>query len=205
MFNLTIDEATFTVVDLETTGLNPKTSEIIEIAAIKVEGGIITEKFNTLIKPSIGFIPENITKLTGITNPLVIDKPKIEQVFPEFLDFIKDSIIIAHNAKFDLSFLNETSYQLTGKLIQNPIICTLMLSSALFPDLKSKSLSHLAYHFNITYKRKHRALSDAEVTYELFKKIVEYLQQYNINKVMDLIRLSNGKNLKQTSKRRRYV
>ncbi len=205
MFNLTIDEATFTVVDLETTGLNPKTSEIIEIAAVKVKDGVITEKFDTLIKPSIGFIPENITKLTGITNPLVIDKPKIEQVFPEFLDFIKDSIIIAHNAKFDLSFLNETSYQLTGKLIQNPVICTLILSSRLFPDLRSKSLSHLAYYFNITYRRKHRALSDAEVTYELFKKIVEYLQYYNINKVMDIVRLSNGKNLKQTSKRRRYV
>jgi DNA polymerase-3 subunit epsilon len=205
MINLTIEEATFTVVDLETTGLNPKTSEIIEIAAIKVEGNVITEKFHTLIKPSIGFIPEYITKLTGITNPLVIDKPKIEQVFPHFLEFTKNSIIIAHNAKFDISFLNEASFQLTGKLIQNPVICTLVLANRLFPDLKSKSLTNLAYHFNIPYHRKHRALADAEVTYELFKKFVDYLQNYKVNKVIDLIRLSNGKDLKLPSKRRRYV
>ena len=205
MYNLTIEEATFTIVDLETTGLNPKTSEIIEIAAIKVEGNVITEKFHTLIKPSLGFIPEHISKLTGITNPLVIDKPRIEDVFPGFLEFTKNSIIIAHNANFDISFLNEVSYQLTGKLIQNPVICTLVLANRLFPDLKSKSLASLAYYFNIPYYKKHRALADAEVTYELFKKFIDYLHNYNVNKVIDLIRLSNGKNLKLPSKRRRYV
>ena len=205
MYNLTIEEASFLIVDLETTGLNPENSEIIEIAALRVEGGIVVDKFHTLIKPSIGFIPPHITKLTGITNALVVDKPTIEEVFPHFLKFSENSIIVAHNAQFDMSFLNSVSYQITGKSIQNPVLCTQNLAKRLFPDLPSKSLVNLAYHFNIPYNKKHRALEDALVTFELFKKIVDYLYRFNINKVMDLVRLSNGKDLNQTSKRRRYV
>ena len=205
MYNLTIEEASFLIVDLETTGLNPENSEIIEIAALRVEGGIVVDKFHTLVKPSIGFIPPHITKLTGITNALVVDKPTIEEVFPHFLKFSENSIIVAHNAQFDMSFLNSVSYQITGKSIQNPVLCTQNLAKRLFPDLPSKSLVNLAYHFNIPYNKKHRALEDALVTFELFKKIVDYLYRFNINKVMDLVRLSNGKDLNQTSKRRRYV
>ena len=205
MYNLTIEEASFLIVDLETTGLNPENSEIIEIAALRVEDGIVVDKFHTLVKPSIGFIPPFITKLTGITNALVVDKPTIEQVFPHFLKFSENSIIVAHNAQFDMSFLNSVSYQITGKSIQNPVLCTQNLAKRLFPDLPSKSLVNLAYHFNIPYNKKHRALEDALVTFELFKKIVDYLYRFNINKVMDLVRLSNGKDLNQTSKRRRYV
>jgi DNA polymerase-3 subunit epsilon len=205
MYNLTIEEATFLIVDLETTGLSPKNSEIIEIAALRVEGGVIIDKFHTLVKPSLGFIPPNITKLTGITNALIIDKPTIEEVFPHFLEFSKNSIIVAHNAAFDLSFLNVVSYQITGKLMQNPVLCTQTLAKRLFPDIPSKSLANLAYHFNIPYHKKHRALSDAQVTFELFKKMIDYLYRFNINKVLDLVRLSNGKDLNQTSKRRKYV
>lgn len=205
MYNLTIEEASFLIVDLETTGLNPVNSEIIEIAALRVEGGIVVDKFHTLVKPSIGFIPPYITKLTGITNALVVDKPTIEEVFPQFLKFSENSIIVAHNAQFDMSFLNSVSYQITGRSIQNPVLCTQNLAKRLFPDLPSKSLVNLAYHFNIPYNKKHRALEDALVTYELFKKIIDYLYMFNINKVMDLVRLSNGKDLNQTSKRRRYV
>ncbi|WP_297888444.1 3'-5' exonuclease [Sulfurihydrogenibium sp.] len=205
MYNLTIEEATFLVVDLETTGLSPSNSEIIEIAALKVEGGVIVDRFHTLVKPTLGFIPPYITKLTGITNALVVDKPTIEDIFPQFLEFSKNSIIVAHNAQFDLSFLNAVSYQITGKLMQNPVLCTQTLAKRLFPDVPSKSLVNLAYHFNIPYRKKHRALSDAEVTFELFKKMIDYLYRFNINKVIDLVRLSNGKDLNQTSKRRRYV
>lgn len=205
MYNLTIEEATFLVVDLETTGLSPSNSEIIEIAALKVEGGVIVDRFHTLVKPTLGFIPPYITKLTGITNALVVDKPTIKDIFPQFLEFSKNSIIVAHNAQFDLSFLNAVSYQITGKLMQNPVLCTQTLAKRLFPDVPSKSLVNLAYHFNIPYHKKHRALSDAEVTFELFKKMIDYLYRFNINKVIDLVRLSNGKDLNQTSKRRRYV
>jgi DNA polymerase-3 subunit epsilon len=189
MINLTIEEATFTVVDLETTGLNPKTSEIIEIAAIKVEGNVITERFHTLVKPSIGFIPEHITKLTGITNPLVIDKPKIEQVFPHFLEFTKNSIIIAHNAKFDISFLNEASFQLTGKLIQNPVICTLVLANRLFSDLKSKSLTNLAYHFNILIILTFLTIENTEL-WQMQKLLMSFLKSLLIIfKAIKLIKL----------------
>lgn len=205
MYNLTIDEAMFCIIDLETTGLNPKIDQIIEIAALKVEGGVVTQKFHSLVKPSYNFIPLNIINLTGITNAMVIDKPKIEEVYPLFLEFAENTILVAHNAKFDISFLSEVHKQLYGKEFNLPYICTKNIARALFPDLNSKSLSNLANFFNIQYYRKHRAMNDATVTFELFRKLVEYLQDLRINKVLDLIKITNGKTLLHQNKRRRYV
>lgn len=205
MYNLTIDEAVFSVIDLETTGLNPDKDQIIEMAALKVEGGVITQKFHSLVKPSYDFIPPNITKLTGITNAMVIDKPKIDRVYPQFLEFVQDSILVAHNARFDVSFLSSIHRQLFGRELGLQYVCTQSIAKALFPDLNSKSLSNLAYFFNIRYSNKHRALSDAQVTFEVFKKMVEYLQDINVNKVLDLVKITHGKSLVHPNKRRRYV
>ncbi|GAB6071654.1 3'-5' exonuclease [Venenivibrio stagnispumantis] len=205
MYNLSIDEVSFAVIDIETTGLKPTTGEIIEVAAIKVEGGVITSKFSSLVKPDIQIIPPHITQLTGITTAMVIDKPKIEEIFDKYMDFIGDSIIVAHNASFDLSFLNLVNNRLYGKNIQNPTICTLKLARRIFPELQSKSLSNLAYHFNLSFQQRHRALSDAYATYEIFKRIIDILQDYKINKVLDIIKLANGKEINLINKRRRYV
>ncbi|MCX7760131.1 MAG: exonuclease domain-containing protein [Hydrogenothermaceae bacterium] len=205
MYNLTIDEAVFSVVDLETTGLNPKNSQIIEIAALKVEGLIITDKFNTLVKPTYDFIPLNITKLTGITNAMVIDKPKIDKIFPEFLEFIEGSILVAHNANFDVSFLKEVHRQLYSRELTIPYVCTQNIAKRLFPDLNSKSLSNVASFLGVAYTQKHRAMSDALATFHIFKKMVEYLQDLKINKVLDLVKITNGKTLSHSGKRRRYV
>ncbi|NPA51404.1 MAG: 3'-5' exonuclease [Aquificae bacterium] len=205
MYNLTIDEVSFCIIDLETTSLSPETGEIIEIAAIKYEGSIITEKFNTLIKPSTHYIPENITKLTGITTAMIIDQPKIEEIFDQFIDFVNDTVLVAHNAKFDLAFLNHVSNQLYGKNIKLPVVCTCNLARRLFPETKSKSLSNLAYHFNIPFKQRHRAMSDALVTLEIFKKMLELFQDFNVTKMADIIKLSQNKPIKHQYKRRRYV
>lgn len=205
MYNLTIDEAVFSVIDLETTGLNPERDQIIEIAALKVEGGVITQKFHSLVKPSYDFIPPSITKLTGITNAMVIDKPEVDKVYPQFFEFIQDSILVAHNARFDVSFLSNIHKQLFSREFGLPYVCTQNIARALFPYLNRKSLSNLAYLFNIKYQNKHRALSDAQVTFEVFKKMVDYLQDLNINKVLDLIKITHGKTLVHPNKRRRYV
>ncbi len=205
MYNLRVDEATFCILDLETTSLSPETGEIIEIAAIKYQGNVIINRFSTLVKPDIEFIPQKITSLTGISTAMVIDQPKITDIFDDFMDFIGDSILVAHNAKFDISFLNYKSKELYGKSIKNPVLCTCNLSRRLFPELKSKSLTSMAYYFNIPFNQKHRAMSDAEATLEIFKKMMEILQDYNINRVIDIIRLAEKKNSNQPEKRRRYV
>ncbi len=205
MYNLTLDEVSFCVIDLETTSLSPETGEIIEIAAIRYEGSVVTDRFSSLVKPSTYIIPKNVSRLTGITTAMVIDQPKIEEIFSEFMRFIDNSVLVAHNAKFDMSFLNKTSIQLYGKTIKNPVICTCNLARRLFPEIKSKSLSNLAYHFNIKFYRKHRAMSDAEVTLEIFKEMLEILQDYNVTRIIDIIKLSERKPFKHQYKRRRYV
>ncbi|RMD47122.1 MAG: 3'-5' exonuclease [Aquificota bacterium] len=205
MYRLTIDEAIFTVVDIETTGFNPENNSIIEIAAIKYQGNVILDKFWQLIKPDTGLLPSHITKLTGITNAMVIDQPTIEKVLPDFIKFIKGSIIVGHNVSFDLSFLNYNLKRTTGSTIKNPYICTDGLARRIMPDIDSKSLSNLAYHFNIPFPKQHRAMSDAEVTLKVFLKMVEFLEDYNVNRVIDIIKLSEGKKINYKEKRKRYV
>jgi len=205
MLNLTTDEAVFTVIDLETTGFNPEKDYIIEIAAIKFQGNVEIGRFWKLVKPDTEFIPSHITRLTGITNAMVIDQPRIKEILPEFLKFIDDSIIVAHNVKFDISFLNYNARIYTGKSIKNPSICTDNLARRILPDIDSKSLEHIAYHFNIPYKQKHRALSDAEVTMKIFEKMLSFLEDYNVNKIIDIIKLSEGKKINYREKRKRYV
>ncbi|NPA53696.1 MAG: 3'-5' exonuclease [Aquificae bacterium] len=205
MYRLTIDEAVFTVIDLETTGFNPENNSIIEIAAIKYQGNIIVDKFWQLVKPDFGLLPSHITQLTGITNAMVVDQPKIEDVLPDFLRFIKNTIIVGHNVGFDLSFLNYNLKKLNKQIIKNPHICTDALARRIMPDIDSKSLSNLAYHFNIPFPKQHRAMSDAEVTLKVFLKMLDFLQDYNVNRVIDIIKLSEGKKINYKEKRKRYV
>ncbi|WP_457642680.1 3'-5' exonuclease [Persephonella sp.] len=205
MYNLTTDEAVFTVIDLETTGFSPERDYIIEIAAIKFQGNVEIGRFWKLIRPDTGFVPPHITELTGITNAMVIDQPYIKDVLPEFLNFIKDSFLVAHNIKFDLSFINHNARLYTGKTVKNPSICTDNLARRILPEIDSKSLEHVAYHLGIPYRQKHRAMSDAEVTMKVFEKMLQFLEDYNVNRVIDIIKLSEGKRINYRDKRKKYV
>ncbi len=205
MYNLTTDEAIFTVIDLETTGFHPERDYIIEIAAIRFQGNVEIDRYHQLIKPDMDFIPQHISKLTGITTAMVIDQPKIKEVLPEFFKFIKDSIIVAHNAKFDISFLNYNGKLYLNKTLKNPVICTDNLARRILPDIDSKSLENIAFHFNIPFKQRHRALSDAETTLKIFVKMLQFLEDYNVNRVIDIIRLSEGKRINDRMKRKKYV
>ena len=205
MYKLTVYDAVFTILDIETTGLNTDFDEIIEIGAIKYQGNVEIDRFHTLIKPSSKFIPKYISQITGITTAMVIDKPTIEEVLPYFLEFIKDTILVGHNINKDLAFLNRDTYKYLNKKIKNPFICTDKLARKLMPDVDSKSLINLAKIFNIPIKKHHRAIYDTEINLEVFKKMIEFLEGYSVVKVLDIIKLSEGKKVSRKEKRRRYV
>lgn len=162
-----------TVFDLETTGLSPSYGDrITEIGAIKLCGNKLCGVFQTLVNPE-RTIPDKIVEITGITNEMVCDKPTISQVLPLFVDFIGDDILVAHNAKFDTSFLR---YELKECGINKNFdtYCTLLNSRKEVKTSANFKLSTLKNHFNLKpMGAMHRALSDAYVTAQLYLKLTK--------------------------------
>ncbi|GAB6078199.1 3'-5' exonuclease [Hydrogenobaculum acidophilum] len=171
-FNESFENDIYVVLDIETTGLNPDEHEIIEIFAFLVEKERITKQFHRLVNPGF-FIPKRITEITGITNAMLVGQPKVKEVIYDFDNFVKDYIIVGHNVKFDLSFLNKAYSIYLQKKLNSPNICTLELSKKLIPNLKSYKLSAVADYFNIKYDRLHRAKDDALLTYNIFNKLID--------------------------------
>ncbi len=169
----------FVVFDIETTGLSARNDKITEIGAVKIKNGIIIDKFEQLINPGIP-IPSNITSLTGITDDMVADMPKIEDVLPEFLNFIGNSILVAHNASFDVGFIREACNHMKINL-NNAVLDTLELSRALFPNLKSHKLNIIAKFLNVELINHHRAVDDAKATGDILIKMLDILEEKGIN------------------------
>lgn len=165
-----LTEKNYVVFDFETTGVDFLNNGITEIGAVKIEGGKITEQFTTLVKPDYPILPDNVA-ITGITPEMVKDSPKIEQVLPDFLKFIEYSVIVAHNAAFDTSFLrrfaNESDYE-----VNNSVMDTLEMSRRLLPQLRHHDLQTIADYFGIVFHH-HRALSDAYATAEAFIELMK--------------------------------
>ncbi len=183
-------DGTFVAIDVETTGFDIKNAEIIDLGAVRVEGGIITETFSTLVDPGF-FIPDHIKELTGITNAMIVGSPKIEEVLPEFMEFIGDSILVGHNINQDLRFLGKYSHLIPGARLKKPCICTLQLSRKLLPRLPSYSLKDVADSLGIGYRRLHRALDDAKVTAYVFLELLNMLwNNYGIDDYFSIKRLS---------------
>ncbi len=162
----------YTIVDIETTGLSPANSEIIELSAIKVRKNKVVEKFTTLVKPN-GRINGYISSLTGITNQMVATAPSITKILPEFCKFVQDDCILGHNINFDLRFLQHYLAKHFDKTLANPSLDTVKLARKYCPKLCSYKLASLAEHFNINAEGHHRALKDCEMTYNLYNKIQE--------------------------------
>lgn len=163
-----LPDFSFCVVDLETTGLNPdKGSGIIEVGGVLIEDGQIGDTFEEFTNPGHS-IPEEITRITGISDEDVRDAPPTESVLHEFLDFIEDTILIAHNARFDLSFLHTYS----PEPIDHDYIDTLRLARQLL-DTEKNSLGYLADRFDLSLENAHRATDDALATAELFLILTE--------------------------------
>lgn len=157
----------YIVLDFETTGLSPINDKIIEIGAVKVKDNIIIDKFDTLINPKVP-IPPFISNKINITNDMVKDKPFIEYIFKNFINFLEDLPLVIHNAKFDMGFLI-TNCKNLGFNINNSALDTVSTTKMIFPELKKYNLAFLCNHFNISNPNAHRAMSDVLATYELYK------------------------------------
>ncbi len=157
-----LTDARYVVFDVETTGLNGNTDKIIELGAVRMENGVEVAEFSRLINP-MRPISEKITEITGITDGMVRDCPTIAQVITEFADFIKDCVLVAHNADFDTAFLRRALEDAGLKLAQ-PVLDTLAFSRAALPELKSHKLGSVCKRFGINLKNAHRAVHDARAT-----------------------------------------
>lgn len=148
----------FVAVDLETTGLSPYRDRIVEIGAIKVIEGEIERSFASLVNPGVS-IPSRVIKIHGITNEMVRDAPKIEEVLPSFLEFIYDYPLVAHNAGFDIGFLKRSALSI-DRTIENEVVDTLQICRRLFPELGNHKLSTVAEYLSVEGEDMHRALND---------------------------------------------
>lgn len=187
--NTPLDKAKFVVCDVETTGLNPRFDSIIEITLVKIENLKIVDKFSTLVNPERP-IPYFITQLTGITNSHVQNSPTFSEISFRIKDFLKDSIFVAHNAKFDYGFLTHSFLRNEEYPIQIPTICTRLASKRIFPGLKSYSLDSLLKFMKIKNPNAHRALGDALSTARLFLKMIDEVKlKHGIKSAEELIKL----------------
>lgn len=164
------------VLDLETTGLDYKREKIIEFAAIKLVNNEITEEYETLINPQQEIRHSSI-EIHHITPDMVQDSPTIEEVMPNILEFIQDYPIVAHNAIFDHSFINQASRDLYGKNIRNPKIDTFHMYKEVFPEENSHGLESLLRRFNIDMPVIHRAMSDAKGLAYVYPHLKEYYEK----------------------------
>ena len=167
----------FVVVDVEATGAKTPPNRLIELGAYRIRGGRIVDKFLTLVNPEIP-IPRFVASLTGISNDMVRLAPVFADLAPQWLDFVSDSVLVAHNAPFDTSFLNhEISRVYPGHRMVNPHLCTVRLSRRALPDLSNHRLETIATHFSIPIASRHRAGSDALATAEIFILLLTELEE----------------------------
>ena len=167
----------FVVVDVEATGAKTPPNRLIELGAYRIRGGRIVDKFLSLVNPEIP-IPRFVASLTGISNEMVKRAPVFAELAPQWLDFVSDSVLVAHNAPFDTSFLNhEISRVYPGHRMINPHLCTVRLSRRALPDLLNHRLETIASHFSIPIVSRHRAFSDALATAEIFILLLTKLEE----------------------------
>lgn len=161
----------YVVFDIETTGLSSRKDKITEIGAVKIVDGVIVDRFSQLINPEME-IPQVVVELTGISNSKVENEPTIEEIIPKFFDFAKDSVLVAHNAKFDISFIRR-EYANNNLEFNHPILDTLILARAIMTDMKRFNLGTLCKNLGVSLIGAHRAVNDAEATAAMFIKLIE--------------------------------
>lgn len=168
----------YIVFDIETTGLDSSYDEVIEIGAIKVKNNKIVSKFNSLVKPK-NEMDEYITELTGITNEMVKEAPTIEEILPDFMNYIGNDILIGHNVNFDINFIYDNLYRNKFDVLTNDFIDTMRISRKLLPELPHHRLIDLAKYFKIDSTNNHRSLKDCEITMNVYENLKEIaLQKY---------------------------
>ncbi len=181
-----LSEVTFCVVDLETTGGSPVDSRITEVGAVKYRGGERIGVFQTLVNPGLA-IPPYITHLTGIDDLMVRGEPPIEAVIPTFAEFVRGCVFVAHNARFDFSFVNAALVRLDYDPVPPPPVCTARLARrVVWPDVPNVRLQTLAQYFRTAVRPCHRALADAEAAAEVLVGLLELGGRLGIATLGDL-------------------
>ncbi len=176
-------ETDFVVFDLETTGAKCPPCRITEIGAFRVSNGRIVDEFHTLVNPESP-IPAFITQLTGISDAMVADAPRFSEVSDNLLDFIGHSVLVAHNANFDMRFLNfEVSRVYGNYRVGNDHLCTVQLSRKLLPGIPNHRLKTVAEHYEIRLDNHHRAKDDAHATAEIFVNLLAELERHGVSDV----------------------
>ena len=179
---------TYVVFDIETTGFSPKLNKIIEIGAVKVENGVIVDKYSTFVNPKVP-IPFEIEQLTSINDDMVIDAKTIEEILPEFMEFCQDAVMVAHNADFDMSFIKHNCKE-QGIKKDFTILDTVALARNLLPSLHRFKLDTVAKALGVSLENHHRAVDDAGCTAEIFVKFVQMLRERGIEELDQLRELS---------------
>ena len=179
-----LNDATYCVLDLETTGISITTEKITEVGIMKVKNGEVIDEFEIFVNPEKP-IPQRVVEVTNITDEMVKDAETIDKVFPKILEFVGDSIIVAHNASFDVGFLKHNA-KLLGYEFNNTYIDTLPLAKDLFPDLKKYKLGKIADSLGIEVDVAHRALADVDTTVKVFNVMLEKLKDKGINTVDEI-------------------
>lgn len=176
----TLLETDFVVFDLETTGAKCPPCRVTEIGAYRVRNGKIVDEFQTLVNPET-LIPPFITQLTGISDAMVRNAPKFRAVAADFLDFIGDAVLVAHNANFDMRFLNHEVGMVYNKYrVANQHLCTVQLSRRLVTNVENHKLSTLSEHFAINIGRHHRAAYDAHATAKIFINLLNQMSELGV-------------------------
>ncbi|MBU5486671.1 DNA polymerase III subunit alpha [Clostridium sp. MSJ-8] len=177
-------DTTYCVFDLETTGFSPELEKIIEIGVMKLQDGKVIDKFSCFVDPQKS-ISARITEVTNITDDMVRGAETIEEVFPKLLDFIKDSVLVAHNAEFDVGFLKHFAKEL-GYEFDFTYLDTLTLAQELFPEFKTYKLGRIAKNLGIKVEVAHRALDDVDTTVKVFKIMLDMLKDRGVKTLEDI-------------------
>ncbi|HEY7704483.1 MAG TPA: DEDD exonuclease domain-containing protein [Acidimicrobiia bacterium] len=186
-------DVTFCVFDLETTGASAADCLITEIGAVKMRGGEVLATFQSLVDPGKE-IPAFITVLTGITTAMVVEAPPIEKVLPTFLEFLGDAVVVGHNIRFDLSFLNAASRRLDYPTPANRSVDTVALARRLVrAEVRDLTLKTLANHFRSPTPPIHRALDDARATAHVFHGLLERVGNLGVTALEDLLQLPTAR------------
>ncbi|ACR79599.1 MULTISPECIES: PolC-type DNA polymerase III [Kosmotoga] len=191
--NLELMNSIYVVFDLETTGLDPSADEIIEIGAVKLKGTEVIGEFSSFVKPERN-LSEKVTRITGISDRELEDAPSLSEVLPKFLEFCKDSVLVAHNATFDYRFVRNAVKQLYNEDWKLPYIDTLALSKSLLKS-KSYSLDNVVKRLKLGDFEHHRASEDARITAEVFKKLLSMAKKRGIKKIAELENLRKHINI----------
>lgn len=168
-------DTTYCVFDLETTGFSPKLEKITEIGIMKVQGGKVIDSFSTFVNPEKP-IPSRVVEVTNITDDMVRNAETIDKVFPKMLEFMKGSVLVAHNAEFDIGFLKHNAEKL-GYEFDFTYIDTLTLAQDIFPDFKTYKLGRIAKNLGIKVEVAHRALDDVDTTVKVFNVMMDELKE----------------------------